>query len=171
MKLTSALSSLLTAGCILGVASPGFAATCNNTQGTADVGTVAGNSCGNNANYNGSTFCGGVSFSGTGTDVWQVNVGATQNFTFSVASDAFQPDIALFSNSCADNSTCINGTDYEAPAAPPASTATSAAVTGNPAGTYFLVVTDSTGVGAQCGAYNLTLTGTVPVKLQGFSVQ
>ncbi len=41
----------------------------------------------------------------------------------------------------------------------------------NAAGSYFLIISDSTGLGAQCGAYNLTLTGTLPVKLQGFSVQ
>ena len=70
MKLTNALSSLLIAGCLLAVASPGFAAVCNGTQGTANIGTVAGTSCGNNLNYAGSTaLCGGVSFSGTGTDV------------------------------------------------------------------------------------------------------
>ena len=174
MKLTNALSPLLIAGCILGMASSGFAATCNGTQGTAAIGTVPGNSCGNNGNYNGSTFCGGVGFSTTGTDVWQVPLGASQNFTFSVTSDVFIPDLALFATSCADNATCVNGTDYigNTPVAPATtSTATSTAVSGNAAGTYFLVVTDSTGVGAQCGAYNLTLAGTLPVKLQEFSVQ
>jgi len=172
MKLTNALSSLLIAGCFLGVASTAFAATCTSTQGTATIAAdVAGNSCTHNTNFAGSTaLCGGVSFSGTGTDAWVVNMAANQNFTFSVTSSAFIPDIALVSTACADNSTCINGTDYIGGNNFP-STATSATVSGNPAGTYWLFITDSSAVGAQCGAYTLTLAGTLPVQLQEFSVQ
>ena len=172
MKLTNALSSLLIAGCFLGVASTGFAATCSSTQGTATIAAdVAGNSCGNNTNFSGSfALCGGVGFSTTGTDAWVVNMGASQNFTFSVTTSAFTPDIALLSGACADNSPCVGGTDYIGPNGAP-STATSATVSGNPAGTYWLIVTDPTAAGAQCGAYTLTLAGTLPVKLQDFSVQ
>ena len=171
MKLTNALSSLLIAGCFLGVASTSFAATCT-TVGTASAGAaIPGNSCGNNLNLSGSSaLCGGVSFSLTGTDAWVVNMAASQNFTFSVTTSVFTPDIALLSGSCADNSPCVNGTDYIGPNGSP-STATSATVSGQPAGTYYLIVTDPTAAGAQCGAYNLTLTGTLPVQLQGFSVQ
>ena len=172
MKLTNALSSLLVAGCFLGVASTAFAATCTTTQGTATIAAdVAGNSCGHNTNFSGSfALCGGVGFSTTGTDAWVVNMAANQNFTFSVTTSAFTPDIALVSTACADNSPCINGTDYIGGNTPP-STATSAAVTGNPAGTYWLFITDPTAAGAQCGAYTLTLAGTLPVQLQDFSVQ
>jgi len=145
------------------------AATCNSTLGPITAaGTFAGNSCGNNSNYNGSSaLCGGVSFSTTGTDVWQVTLGASQNFTFSVNSSAFTPDIALLKGSCADNATCVNSTDYSSGGA----TATSGTVSGQTAGTYYLVITDSTATGAQCGAYNLTIAGTLPVKLQKFSVK
>jgi len=171
MKLTNALLSLLIAGCFLGVASSAVAATCSSTQGTAATGTVPGNSCGNNTNFSGSfALCGGVGFSSTGTDAWVVNLGASQDFTFSVTSSAFIPDIALVTTACADNSQCVNSTDYIGGNAFP-STATSGQVTGNAAGTYWLFITDSGGTGAQCGAYNLTLTGTLPVKLQDFSVQ
>lgn len=167
----NALLSLLVASSLFGMAVPALAATCNSTLGpinTAGTYTSASN-CGNNLNYSGSfALCGGTSFSSTGSDVWQVTLGASQNFTFQVTSGDFTPDIALLSGSCADNATCVNGTDYTTGTG----TVTSAAVTGQAAGsTYFLVVTDSTGVGAQCGAYNLVLTGTLPVKLQNFSVQ
>src|SRR5579871_2034581 len=141
--------SLLIAGC-LGMVSTSFAATCNSTLGPITAaGTFNGSDCGANANFNGAaTLCGSVSYSNTGTDVWAVTLGASNNFTFSVTSAAFTPDIALLSTSCTDNAPCVNGTDYSSGGA----TATSAAVTGQAAGTYYLVVTDSTAAGAQCGA-------------------
>jgi len=142
----------------------GFAATCNNTQGTIPPGgAVAGNSCGHNSNYNGSTFCGGVAFSITGTDVYQVQLNNTQGLSFILTSSAFTPDIAILANSCADNATCIveasNGSGTVTANVPDGST-----------GTFFIIITDSTGIGAQCGAYNLTVPVT-PVTLQEFSVQ
>lgn len=147
-----------------------FAATCNNTQGTiaappaTPVAINGANNCGNNANYNGSTFCGGVSFSSNGTDVYQVTMGNSGGLSFTVTSAVFTPDIALLATSCADNATCTvessNGTGTVTANVPDGST-----------GTFFIVVTDSTGVGAQCGAYNVTFAGTLPVKLQDFSVQ
>jgi hypothetical protein len=102
-----------------------------------------------------------------GTDVWQVNLGVAAIFTFSVTSAVFTPDIALLQTTCADNANCITETTSGT------GTATSDVISGNPPGTYFIIVTDSTGLGAQCGAYNLTLTGPLPdaVKLQDFSVQ
>jgi hypothetical protein len=175
MKLKSAISSLLVAGCCFGFASPSFAASCNSTLGPlTTAGSVpTANDCGHNLNYSGSfALCGGVGFSTTGTDVYEVTLAANQNFTFSVSSSDFQPDIALLSVSCADNASCVNGTDYiGGPLDSPPSVATSATVSGQAAGTYFLVITDSTGTGAQCGNYDLTLTGTLPVKLQDFSVE
>ncbi len=168
MKKNFAPFALIAAVCSA-FAAPSFAATCNSTLGPITAaGAFAGSDCGHNLNYSGSAaLCGGVSFSTTGTDVWQVSVGASQNFTFGVTSAAFTPDIALLSGSCADNATCVNGADYSTGTG----TATSGAVTGNAGGTYYLVVTDSTATGAQCGAYNLTITGTLPVKLQEFSVR
>lgn len=172
MKINGALSSLLLAGCAFGVVSTGFAATCNATQGTlsnANVGTpVPGNSCGHNANFNGATFCSGVSFSTTGTDAYAVTLSGTYNFSFSVTSAAFTPDVAFVSGNCADNATCIGeNTTGTGTVTDPNTGTFSGAASGN----YFIFVTDSTGTGAQCGAYNLTLTGTLPVKLQDFSIQ
>jgi len=175
MKQNKFVSSLLIAGCLLGVGSTAFAATCSNIQtpvidSSNQAGPFSGNSCGNNAAFNGAgTFCGGVSYGNFGTDVWQVTLGAAQNFSFSVTSAAFVPDIALISGACADNASCVNGTDYSTgtgtATAPNAGT-----YSGNPAGTYFIFITDSTAAGAQCGAYNLAITGVLPVKLQDFSI-
>jgi hypothetical protein len=172
MKMSRIFSSLLVAGCLLGVGSTAFAASCVGILGPVDgsnpAGPYAGNNCGNNPNFNGAqTLCGGVSYSNTGTDVWQVNLAASQNFTFTVTSAAFTPDVALVSGSCADNASCVNSTDYSSGNG----TVTTATYSGNPAGTYYVIITDSTATGAQCGAYNLSFAGTLPVKLQKFSVK
>ena len=114
-KIHNVFSSFLTVGCVLAVSSTGYAAVCNNTQGTiaappATPTSILGtaNNCGHNSNYNGSTFCGGVSFSSAGTDVYQVTMGNSLGLTFTVASPgtnltpvAFTPDIALLKTSCA----------------------------------------------------------------------
>jgi len=169
MKIQKTCLSLLAIGCAI-ASSSAFAATCNGTQGSiaappATPAAIAGSSCGNNPNYNGSSFCGGVLFSNTGTDVYQIQMGNSQGLQFTVTSAAFTPDIALLATSCADNSTCVvessSGTGTAGPAVVP----------NGSSGTFFIIVTDSTGTGAQCGAYNLSFAGTLPVKLQDFSVQ
>jgi hypothetical protein len=172
MKTSTMFKALvMVAGCC-GVAAVADAATCSSTLGPiTSTGPLTGNSCNNNLNFSGSTaMCGGVAFSTTGTDVWAIQLGASQNFTFTVSSSDFHPDVALWSGSCADNATCVNGTDYNSinPTAP--FTITTTTYSGNAAGTYYIVITDSTAVGAQCGAYNLSFAGTLPVKLQKFSV-
>jgi hypothetical protein len=168
MKIQKTCLSLFAMGCAVSSSSI-FAATCNNTQGSiaappATPAAIAGNSCGHNSNYNGSTFCGGVSFSNTGTDVYQVVMGNAQALTFSVTSAAFTPDIALLATTCADNATCTVENSSGGASA-------TANVPNGSSGTFFIIVTDSTGAGAQCGAYNLSFTGKLPVKLQDFSVQ
>lgn len=164
MKIQNSCLSLLAIGCA--IASPSaFAATCNGTQGTIAMPPVAiaGNTCGHNSNYNGSTFCGGVAFSNTGTDVYQIQLSNAQGVSFVVASSAFTPDIALLANSCADNATCaVESTNN--------SGTVTASIPNGSSGTFFIIITDSTGIGAQCGAYNLTFTA-APVKLQDFGVE
>jgi hypothetical protein len=169
MKKSNLLRALVTGVGICGLVAVGNAATCTSTLGPiTSTSAIAANNCGNNTNFAGSfAFCGGTSFSNTGTDAWAIQLGASQNFTFTVTSAAFTPDIALWSGSCADNATCVNGTDYSNGTG----TVTTATYSGNAAGTYYIVVTDSTGTGAQCGAYNMTFAGTLPVKLQKFSVK
>ena len=170
MKLATISAALFVVGSCLG-ASIATAATCNGTQGTISApGTVAGNSCGNNANFNGGTFCNGVSFSNTGTDAWQIGLAANQSFTMAGASpgaaagQAFAINLGLISTNCADNAACVTDVTNDNGAV------TSGTISGNPAGTYFIIVTDSTGLGTGCGTYDLTIAGTLPVKLENFSV-
>lgn len=173
MKTRKIYLSLFLAAGTLGYLMPGFAATCNATQGTiTTTATISGNTCGHNSNFNGSTFCGGVAFSNGGTDAYQVTLGAGQNFSFSVTSPgtaggaSFVPDIALVSATCADNAACVGeNTTGTATVTNPGS----GTFSGHPAGTYFIYITDSNGTGA-CGNYDLSFSGTLPVKLQKFTV-
>lgn len=167
MNLQKTCLTLFAIGCAIANSSA-FAATCNNTQGSIAVqpgvpAAISGNTCSHNSNYNGSTFCGGVAFSNTGTDVYQIQIGNAQSLSFTVTTAAFMPDIAMLAASCADNSTCtVESTNNTG--------TVTANVPNGTAGTFFIIVTDSTGAGAQCGAYNLTFAS-APVKLQAFSVE
>src|SRR5690348_12372533 len=68
-------------------------------SGPNSPGGVAGNTCGNNTSYatlNG--MCGNsTSLNGAGTDIYQFNVGASNNFTVQVSSSAFTPQIFFLS--------------------------------------------------------------------------
>jgi hypothetical protein len=174
MRLQRTITLLLAVGGIVGFAGAASAATCNSTLGPiTTTATVTGNTCGNNANFNGGTWCNGVPFSSTGTDAWAIQLGAAQSFTVSVTSTgagagAFSPDVGVIAT-CADNGSCVseNTLDTQGPVTVPAT----GNITGNAAGTYFIIVTDSSGVGSGCGAYSMSFTGTLPVKLQDFSVK
>jgi len=66
---------------------------------------------------------------------------------------------------CADNGACpVENTTGTG-------TVVSPTVSGQAAGTYFIIVTDSSATGAQCGPYDLSFAGTLPVKLENFSVE
>jgi len=173
MKLVTISALIAVGGCLgTGIVT---AATCGPDANLGPIGstaTVTGNSCNHNANFNGGSFCSGVAFSNTGTDVWAVTVGTGQSFTVTVASpggqagQAFSPNVGLI-KTCADNGVCVgdNSSDGATTTLPASGT-----ITGQTAGTYFLVVTDSTGVGNGCGTYDMSFTGTLPVKLENFSV-
>jgi len=170
MKLAT-ISALLAVGSCFCV-SIATAATCNTTLGPiSSTSTVSGNNCGNNPNFNSITYCNQVPTSSTGTDAWAIQLGANQNFTFTVTSPgtaggtAFTPDIGLLSTACADNSPCVNENTNGT------GTVTSGTISGQAAGTYYIIVTDSGGVAPGCGPYDLSFTGTLPVKLETFSVE
>ena len=178
MKLQKTIILLLASGGVLGLTGTATAATCNSQLGPiTSTATVTGNTCGNNSNFNGGTWCNGVGFSNSGTDAWAISLGAAQNFSISVSAtgagntaptSVFNPDVGLIAT-CADNGTCVseNTTDTAGPVVVP----TTGNITGNAGGTYFIIVTDSSGTGAGCGPYSMSFTGTLPVKLEEFSVK
>jgi hypothetical protein len=139
-------------------------------SGPNSPGGVAGNTCGNNTSYatlNG--MCGNsTSLNGAGTDIYQFNVGASNNFTVQVSSSAFTPQIFFLSGTCSTSNSCAQNLTATGPDAGTVSFTQN----GVPAGTYYLVVAETNGNDTTgCGAYNLLVSGTLPVKLQKFSVK
>jgi hypothetical protein len=154
----------LVAGCFL--AGSAFAQCTNDTTLSASPSSFAGNTCGKNLAL--TTICGGGDgTNGAGTSVVQLNVGVGAALSFTVVSSTagFNPELAYTSGTCSSLSACsvddTNGTQTVGPDAP---------VPQPGAGTTFIFVTDLNGEAPGCGDYNLSITGTLPVKLQDFSV-
>jgi hypothetical protein len=166
MKLKATITALLLVGVGLGYAGVAGAQSCAGTQSTLSSTTTsfAGNNCGNNSNFtricsNGDTLGGG------GMDVISFPIGASATaITFSLQSAAFVPELAVLGSPCSSSTACIVDTTIAA-----TGTASGTVPAGQAAGTYFVFVADTND--ANCGAYNLSFTGTLPVKLQDFSVQ
>ncbi|MDR3388403.1 MAG: hypothetical protein P4L92_15250 [Rudaea sp.] len=154
----------LVAGCLL--ASSVFAQCTNDTTLTA-TGSFAGNTCGKNLAL--TSFCsGGDVPNGAGTSVVQLNVGNSANITIGVVSSTtgFNPELAYTTGACSSLSACTvddtNNTQTVGPDTPTTQPA---------AGTTFIFISDLNAESPGCGNYNLTVGGTLPVKLQNFSVQ
>ena len=151
---------------------------------TAAGTTVSTTTCLKNLTF--TPFCsGGNTIAGTGNGganpsgvaIIQVNVGTNTGLMWGAASQTagFFPELALISGTCDPGNGCLidytNGTQTLAPIT--AGTAGSANPGGTnqdplPAGTYFAIVTALSGTA--CGNYTFTLAGTLPVKLEKFSV-
>lgn len=133
------------------------------------AGTFPGNTCTKNLGL--TTFCaGGNSTNGLGSAIFNVTLGASNNFTITVVSTTanFTPEVSFIGAPCASTTGCIVDS---AVAQGTATNGPSAAVTGQPAGGYFLIVNDVYAESPGCGNFNATFIGTLPVKLQNFSVQ
>lgn len=158
----------------------GFAASqCTNIDtSAAAAGTFPGNTCpgGTKPGLNSglTPFCSGDAIpNGNGAYIFAVPIGAgNSGLTFKVVSSTsgFNPEMALMAAPCdADPSggACYiddtNGTQTVGPDAP------SPAITTG--GTYYLIVTDLSAETPGCGAFNMTIAGALPVKLENFSIQ
>lgn len=143
---------------------------------------VPGNSCGKNPTLG--TICGGGNVTnGAGTSVIQLNLGGTPNFGLQVVSSTtgFSPELAFTSGACSSLSACtVDDTRTPLPqqTVPPAGTGTGYSDTNfdgpipQPgAGTGFVFITDLNTESPGCGDYVLNIAGTLPVKLQDFSVK
>ena len=168
MKIKATVTALMVLGCSLGYADLAWAQTCT-ASGTFTGASYAGTTCGANAAFvkvcqNGDTL------GSSALDAVQVNVGAgNSNLNFTLTTPAFTPEVAVIASPCSANSSCI--VDQESAttgtAGTPASISTGSLGT-LAAGTYFVLVFDTND--GLCGSYNLTATGTLPVKLENFSV-
>jgi len=145
--------------------------------------------CGKNLSF--TPFCGGGNnIAGTGAtgadpsgvSIFQVEVGTgNTGVTWGVTSSTagFFPEMALISTACTAGAQCLiddtNGTQTIAPIkagstvapTPPAGNAVDPIA----AGTYFLIVSALTGgTTVACGNFVFTVSATLPVKLEKFSV-
>jgi hypothetical protein len=126
---------------------------------------ISGNTC-NGTNIIG-TYC-DVANAPQKEDIYSVTLAsASATITLNNTTGAgYTPALVLFQG------TCINGSNCAANSAPTTDGGNATlATTGVSDGAYFLAVTaDPNASSTNCGAYNLTWTGTLPVKLQDFSV-
>jgi len=173
MKLKATVGALVLVGCGLGYsqfaaaqACSGFTATIPSSTPTPFT-TTGANNCGNNLAF--TKICANSeTLGGGGMDVYDVQIGAANNnVTFSVTSAAFTPELAVTvpGGACSSSTAC----DIDQTIAGPGTVGPFGFST-NPvaAGDYFVFVTNVTD--AACGAYSLTIAGTLPVKLENFSV-
>lgn len=156
--------------CYAGVASA--ASTCSSLAAStiSAPNTVAGNTCGNNTTTISAVCTGLTTLNGAGADVYGLTIGASySNVQVSVTPTGFDPGLFVMAptpaTACGNQACEINQQAVSA-------TAVSGTMpTGLAAGTYFIVVADSGSDAPGCGAYNLQVSGTLPVKLQKFSVK
>lgn len=115
-------------------------------------------------------FCsGGQIVAGQPQEIYQVvlaapGAGRATSISITGGSATFTPTVYLYTGTCANGGGCV------ATGTPGAAADISAVV----AGTYFLAVGGSQvdpQDGTACGAYTINANGTLPVKLQSFSVQ
>lgn len=113
--------------------------------------------------------------SGGPSNVYQIEVGSGNNFGISVTPTDANYDAALFlvgPGACAQTTGCPSGGDADNAGPGGAETLS---FSGIASGTYYIVVDSTAGTSnvpgsASCGNYDLAITGTLPVKLQKFSV-
>lgn len=168
MKLKATALAVLVAGLGMAYAGSAFSQACGAMTGAVPPagGTVSGNNCGNNLNF--TAICGnGDGLGGGGMDVWSLPIGASYSgVTIAINTTAFVAELGVIGSPCSSSTNCL--IDVSAPGPGPGSVPAQAFPAAQPAGTYYIFVANV--ADATCGAYNLVVSGTLPVKLQKFSV-
>lgn len=158
------------AGCLF--AGSAFAQCVNDTSISASPSNFAGNTCGKNLAF--TSFCSGGNVpNGAGTSIVQLNVGTGANLTFTVVSttSGFNPELAYITGACSQLVGCTVDQTQPVPS-PGSQTVGPVSPVPQPGpGPSFIIISDLNAETPGCGAYNLAITGTLPVKLQDFSVQ
>jgi hypothetical protein len=164
MKMKTSLACLLVG--IGGLFYAGFAAAqaCGALTGTASTTAVGGNNCNNNLNF--TKICANSeTLGGGGMDIYSFDLGAGYSgVSVTISTTAFTPELGVIAATCSSSTTCVVDQTVAA-----AGDVSGTLPTGLTAGTYYIFVANVTD--AACGAYNVSLAGTLPVKLQNFSVQ
>lgn len=164
--------SALAAAFALCFAGSSFAQTCPAPGVLASGGTATGNTCGGDSSVTG--FCGGATPKGpTAAYAFSYNGTATATITVTPTNATFDAAIGVVSGgtncntsltgNCNDEEDNLQGGGAESTSIAPASE--------NAAGTYYLLITNLSGGAATvtCGPYTVQ-AGTLPVKLQSFTV-
>lgn len=131
-------------------------------DGSAPITNLSGNTC--NGSAQAVSLCGAFDYSQKKEIIYSFQLGATKTATaisLTNVQAGYTPAMYVTSSACAAADTCdANGT-------------TSVSLTGLTAGTpYFLIITTTpAAAAANCGTYGLNTDGTLPVRLNGFSVQ
>jgi hypothetical protein len=172
MKLKATVGALVLLGCGLGYTQFAAAQACSGFQGTIPSNTttpdvINGNNCNNNLAF-GAICANADTLGGGGMDVYQLTLGTNNNnVMFTLTSAVFTPELAVTvpGGACSSSTGCaidqtIAAAGTVGPVGFPANP--------EPAGNYFIFVANV--ADAACGAYGLTISGTLPVKLENFSV-
>lgn len=184
--LTLALAACCWAGSIVAQTCPA-----DSTQTITSSGTITGNTCpGGSGNTAVANVCSGATpLNGAGAVVYSLQLGATNSVSFSLQSTGtgatsacdptgnncpFQAGLYVLNKDGASPATCGNQACLVTQQAIAQGTTVSGSLAANrAAGTYFVVIGDSGNDNLSnpgCGPYSLAVSGTLPVKLQKFSV-
>lgn len=111
-------------------------------------------------------YCGGFNSSGKNDVVYQIQLGPSRTATqISISGGAagFTPTLFMYSDACVQADNCVATGDTSTPADISAGSV--------PNGTYLFAITSANADSAgSCGSYTITANGTLPVKLQNFSI-
>jgi hypothetical protein len=168
MKFKALVASMLFFGVL---ASSAYGQSCSTPTALLSNATVAGTTCGGDQSF--TDICGGATLTGpSNVYTWTVGAGGTVSGSVTVtptgAGATFDPGIAITSGTTCSGSlgNCTGSADNAASGGAETIALSSAST----AGTYYLIISSfSTTAANQCGPYNLQ-AGTLPVKLQSFSI-
>lgn len=164
MKLKATVATLTLLACGFGYSQFAAAQACSTPDGTLTTANkvINANNCGHNAAF--TKICANSeTLGGGGMDVIQLDLGTHSNVTLTLSSAAFIPELGVVATTCSSSTGCvIDETRADVGSIGPFSLPDGGAIT------YYAFVTNVTD--ANCGAYTLTVDGTLPVKLEKFSV-
>lgn len=157
-------------GCLM-LAQVASAQVCTGFSGTIQgaTGTVTGNSCQPAGTAALAQACtNGDVLNGAGVAIYQVDVGATNSYTLTVAAAAFTPWLGYIGSPCNSLTTCFDDVTIAGPGTISTALHTQA---DTPGGTYYLIVGDVSIDSPGCGSFVVTWGQNLPVQLQDFSVE
>ena len=156
--------SFLAAGCLVAFCGNAFGSAC--TANAALTGSTTATTCDGTDQL--VKTCGDTTTIGNAKEyIYSVTLGSGNNATLSVNGTGFNPYIALMAGAdCNSLDTCQTSNAENAGNA--GQDIAVGPTNGAASGSYFLVITDPSA--ASCGAFSLTVTGSLPVTLQKFSV-